>query len=507
MAITDINNPFIPKPIDTGTPPAASNEVITPDVAPIDFSADGGKAVTKPVTSPAIPLVNNKEEQGKGLAVETTAKPTLDRQTMKWFGMSQEQWNKLTPEEKQEKSQKALKGIVDAYNKNQEKLGTNKRLSYAEQVKLYRDRMAPGSEEQVKRLTSSVKSLHGKDQADAIKVAYQYEDKDNRDTAETTIATDYTSYDKENVVAAAKETENFSTKNQILAASNAPTADVSKHKELVKTFMSRGEAVQLALADNVGKFGVGTDGQITDEGRAIQLDCFKTINGSEYQSVIESSASNIYTMDKANQAPALQYVYESGNEGAIKAANSHYSDYDESAQEVIEEAYDSDAYATDLFADTADTDTDSGATATISTDNRDEISKIVNNASTVEKSRILAANSDNIDVIKALLTSNPSSDILSDIFKLLDSGKLSPQDRTNLMEFMSKSDIFKDPARLRTLSPSLQAMYLRTLSPEDLKRINPDDLSGIGKDVYNERLAELKPQGAPAKKFGLLKNA
>ena len=126
MYTSQVDNPYMQKLIVPSLDSEDTMSTVAPAPAPaaIDFSATTSDAtnVTKP---DALPLVNKSslKKEGTGLTVETTAKPTLDAQTRKWFHLTQAQWDALPDEEKQAKTEIALKGIVDSYNENQEKLG------------------------------------------------------------------------------------------------------------------------------------------------------------------------------------------------------------------------------------------------------------------------------------------------------------------------------------------------------------------------------------------------
>lgn len=549
MSTSPIDNPFITKYNTVGfTSTDDSSSVVTTPSA-IDFSATtpettttSSENVTTPSSVKPLPLVKAKatDENIKGLTVETTAKPTLDKQTMKWFGLSQAQWDALSDEEKQAKTETALKGIVDAYNKNQAKLGSNKRLSYAKQVELYRDRTAAGDHGQVKRLTSSVKSLKGKDQADALQVAYRYEDDGNRNVAEKTIADDYTDYEPENVIIAAKETKNFSTENQVKAADNAWLADNSLHKDLVTEYMSRdNEGVQSALAKNVGNFGKDYNGDITDEGKEIQYSCFEQIIASKYDSVVTTAADNVWTMDSSNQVLAAKDIYATNNIDAKNAIASNYNYYDDYAQKGIEstinasncdsaknimqheiDSPESDSYPKDEIEEESytekvtqysDAEPELNASDEIDTIlassgvlSQEQIEKTLSKASETKKSAILKGCSGDLTVIKALLASNPSKGLMDEIIDYLNEGNLSDKDQNELMGIVAKSGAFKGAnSKLPTVNSQLQVAYIRQRDASELKDINKDELSTLGKDAYEKRLLELKKDNTQTK-FGLL---
>lgn len=536
MSTTPIDNPFIIKNNPYGYSADDSSSVMTTP-AVIDFSA------TKPVetvttsdaTSP-IPLVKPKAptEESKGLTIETTAKPTLDRQTMKWFGYTQAQWDALSDPEKQAKTEIALKGIVDAYNKHQKEIGSSKRLSYAKQVELYRDRTAAGDYDQVQRLTSSVKALKGKDQKDAISVAYQYEDDGNRNVAEKTMADDYVDYEPENVLVAAKETKNFSIKNQVTAADNAWLADNSLHKDLVFEYMSRdNEDVQAALASNVGNFGKDDNGDVTDEGKQIQYDCYKKIIGSDYDSVVTTAADNIWTMDKDNQVPAVRDIYATDNTDAKDAVAQNIKYYEDGTQSDIEsiisdsdcdsakgvlkneidapaseepyknetgEMYDYEPQEEPEYAYSSEPKSEIDAILEPgATPSQGQIEKALSNATTGEKLAVLKGCNGNVEVIKALL----SLGFTDEVIDYMNNNKVADKDQKVLVEMIKKSGTIKDSQKLGTAPSDFQVAYLAQLELNELNDVNRDDLSVAAKAFYDKRLNELNNDKTQTK-FGLL---
>lgn len=521
------NNPFLKYQQTDSTEAAESS---TAPVA-IDFSSDAPPVSSVGVSTPdsvkPIPLVKKDilTDGDKGLTVQSNTKPTLDSQTRKWFGMTQAQWDSLSDEEKQAKTEVALKGIVDSYNKHQEETGSSKRLSYAKQVELYRDRMAAGSHEQVKRLTSSVKALHGKDQSDAVKVAYQYKDDGNRDMAEKTIAEDYTDYDKENVVTAAKETKYFSVKNQTLAAENAPYADVSQHKELVDTFMaSDNEDVQTALAKNAGNFGVDNNGNIDEEGQKIQAACFKQITTSEYDSVLTTASDNISTMYKGNQAGAFKDIVDTGNAEAINEAKSQFEYYDTDAKIEIKSMIDDyDKNNTSAYLENTD---DSKPASQASEDFKwttesgvdlfenpsevkpSEFDDFAKNATDEQKMAFLEKNPEYAE--KMLYGASP--EVLACMFENLNKGDISIEKRDRLLAALSEKGVFNGTnSKLGSLCSGAQtALVNNTQTLIQLKALDDGALESTAKVAFETRKTELQQkeqEKTGTSKFGILKFA
>lgn len=279
--------------------------------------------VSASVALGALPLVSDKKEEEKGLTVQKSAAPTgpsFDTQVKKWFGLSDEKWNALSEEEKQKKSDIALKGMIDAYNANQKKLGTDKKMTVAEQYGLYIGRCK--TEEEVIRLTRTVKAMDKDNQLEAFKSSYKYQNEGFRDVAESILANDYTQLHRDNVVEAARETENFSPKNQVIAAQNASQADVSTQVALVETFMEReNEDIDAALAKQIGDFGVKQDGTMDAAGIEAQKECFDILNTSQFKDLVESILATDYVkLHPENVIKAARETEHFSHENQVIAA-------------------------------------------------------------------------------------------------------------------------------------------------------------------------------------------
>lgn len=297
---------------------------------------------TSTVTDP-IKLTSDKKVDQVGLNVETKG-PSFETQTKAWFKDTKNNpalWDTFSEAEKQRRSDIALKGMIEAYNADQKQKGSNKRMTVAEQYSIYISKCK--TEDEVIRLTRTVKSMDKNNQLSAFKSSYRYQNEDFRLLAEKILAIDYTKLDKNNITEAIKEIKaNFHKDSIILAADNASDTDPTIHGEVTKTFMEKVENknyskevneeidknVHMSLAGQVGKFGVDKDGNpIKDKnGNDIQLLCFKQISKSPYTEALKIAAENISTLYKDNQKPAVQCIVETRNEEAIKAAASKIND-------------------------------------------------------------------------------------------------------------------------------------------------------------------------------------
>lgn len=518
-----------------------------------------------------IPLTSAKPEQQTGLMVEkqtTSGKepketgidkrnvptgkdhgPNLETQAKKWFNMSDEKWNKLTEQQKQDKRNTAMLGMIEARNKDRKARGLkDDGFGVAEQYEKYMGRVQNTND--VEGLTHTVPAMKKDDQLKAFDKSFRYEDKSYKNVAERVLSNDYTKLHPDNVVGAAKIiTKNFSEENQVIAAQNTSKADVSLHKDLVNTFLEqKNEKIDFALSEQIGKFGVTYDknGNIVKTDKAIQLDCFKTItneaNIEHFQSVIENAAKNIYTMDKANQSPAVNFVVSTGNEGAIKVAASQYSKYDKSAQNDIASAINDSHYdsAKEALAGAQQTQSETEASKNVSASNNTnttesknttsenkviseiktildsnivqnktaKISDAIKNASDSEKLALLNEYSTNLDVIKAIWGSNPSSKVVSKIIELLNDNKFNNKNIDELIGAIADSGIFKgeNSKRIAMLSPAIQLSLIKNLPLSDLKSINVNYLSSTAKDKFEKRIKELNKQESVStgnQKFGL----
>lgn len=554
--------------------------------------------IVKPLTNNGSPVDQNKttgvttvpigakspdnNEMGTVVQKTTTNQPSFEMQTMKWFGYDKspekrKEWDALSPEEKQKKSDIALKGMIDSYNDNQVRIWngisekdwnklsakqkqeyqelawkdvdplTNKqkhckRMTVAEQYKLYVGRCS--TEEEVTRLTKTVVSMDKDNQLDAFKNSYQYKNEKFRDIAEKILAKDYVHLHEDNIVSAAEETKNFSIDNQVIAAENAPNAVVSKHKALVGVFTSRkNHDIDMALSNVVKEFGVTHDANgkpvldskgkpIVDSG--VQYECFETIvkeaKNCNFSDVIQNSAKKVCDLSGDIQRQSVDCIINTGDEAAIKVAASQLNDYkcSEKDKELIrnnlyntnyesvkQEVITQEALAQNVSQPIVSSDKQI-ATSEPNGSNSDvnlttEVKKLIESnptnkdvlltgviakASDAQKSALLDSCKD-IDVIKAILASNPSMDIISKIMKLLGSGAFNEKDKNYLVQTMCKSGVFKGEnfKRLFQLAPGLQKAFIENLDAGDLMSMNKeliDKLSSVAKEAYEKRLKELK---------------
>lgn len=330
---------------------------------------------------------------------------------------------------------------------------------------------------------------------------------------------------KETKTLLARETPKFAEENQVQATKNIVAtgdediinaeAEVAHETgknnskiqlDVTKTLCESGfEKVQNTIAKNEGKYATEN-----------QIPIYTMLATSEHQSVVEEAARYIYTMQKENQLPAINITKEINNEGALRAAASQFNKYAQENQEAIKSSLmNTDYYSVkqevmnqeSIKQDTADTsETTSVSSAEENSRAEDnakvinEVSEIINsnepnktellenvikNASKTQKLTILRQ-CPNVDVIEALLNSNPSLDVLSEIMDLLGKGKFDDRNKRKLVNAIYKSGVFKG------FNQESQIIFINNLDSENLKYIDINNLSPDAKKVYDERLKDLQ---------------
>ncbi len=461
---------------------------------------------------------------------------------------------KKTGESFDEKMSRYYTKYKNASSEEQEKLekkyitqhyASLKDKSRAEQIRIqladFKKMLANTRDPQVReRLVIRIQDLEQENQILAAKTATVDEnDAELKKSGEIGVAKSLHNYHKDNQIDATKivvESKNeeailtssmnaseLHKDNQVGAVDIYKTADISK-----KAKLELGER----LVDQYKSFDV-----------ANQTDIHKIMSDKNYwnEDTIVYAASNIYQFDKTNQAQAVQITSDTKIESAINAAAQNYNMYDESARSEIKSViYNSDCdsakgYLKDeindadtepLYRDETKEDSNTypvdecnyASESKLSTSDeidailtssgllkQEQVEKALSNASDAKKLAILKRCSGDIDVIKALLASNPSTDLMDEILTYLNEANLNDKDQNELMGIVTKSGVFKGAnSKLSLMNPQFQQAYISRLAPEELSDIKEGDLSAIAKDTYTKRITELKNKNAQ-KKFGLLK--
>lgn len=493
----------------------AKIDIASPTPAKKEAASTAVPIVSKPVQGPDnIGLVVEKMKTDSQAAPQV--KPTQEKsgpsneiQTINWFkdtNNNPKLWDSLSEEEKQKRTDIALKGMIDSYNDNQKKIGSNKRMTVAEQYAIYISRCT--TEEQVIRLTKSVKSMDKNNQLPAFKSSYKYQNEKYRDIAERILATDYTKLHPDNVVEAARETKNFSEKNRVIAAQNASQVIVAKQPEVVGVLLDeKDENVDMALSNQVGQFGVNKDGTVD---KKIQLGCFEQISTSQFQNVVENVAKNIYQLDSENQSPATQIIIRTDNEGAIRAAASQVNKCSEKYQDdIISELnntkYDSvkqelarqeaEKIAEIQSKETIEKEQNSTTSTAKATTKIDAVVEIIQNKDTsalkdsvkkmsdTDKEKLLNLYPNNVDIISSIVES--SSGMLC--LKAMDAlSKLDEKTQRTIVQSINKNHSNVISSNIALYSSNVQKVFIEDTKASDLGAINRNMLSSLAKAKYDE---------------------
>lgn len=250
--------------------------------------------------------------------------------------------------------------------------------------------------------------------------------------------------------------------NQVGAVDIYKTADIPKEAkiDLGKT-----------IVDQYAKFDV-----------ANQVEIHKTMSDKDYwdKKTIVYAASNIYQMDKTNQAQGVQITVDTKIEEAANAAAANYSKYDasaraeiktiinnsdcESAKETLAKAEEEtkeaeqEQKAKEAEEEASDKKSNSSDSKSDKIDKTSQITKAIKSKdpNAIENARDLIKNiPDNVKMsllttlqgndlknfIIILIQENPSMDVLSKAMEL--SNKLSPEDQKEIMGSMKNTSLMK----------------------------------------------------------------
>lgn len=441
-------------------------------------------------------------------------------------------YKNATPEE-QEKLEK--KYISQHYSSLKDKPREEQiRIQLADYKKLLSNTTDPEVRE---RLVIRIQDLEQENQIVAAKSAtVEEKDLELKRHGEIGVAKSLHNYHKDNQIEATKivvESKNVDAifagsthaseldkDNQVEAVDIYKTADISKEEKL-----ELGER----LVDQYKKFDI-----------ANQTDIHKIMSDKNYwdEKTIVYAATNIYQLDKTNQAQAVQITSDTKIEDAINAAAKNYKIYDDSARpeiksiiensdcdsankiltNVISSAEEDSRYKdastsleTAVFEPKTEltyTSESANESTTISaflnsneSQNQNKIESALRNATQAEKITALRECNGNMSVIKALLELGFTDEVLD----YMKNNKLSAKDQNELVGIIKKSGTLNDSKKLGTAPPELQVAYLEQLERSEFKDVKRDNLSVIAKGYYDERLAEFKKEDKQSgAKFGIL---
>ena len=247
-----------------------------------------------------------------------------------------------------------------------------------------------------------------------------------------------------------------------------------------------------------------------------QVDIHKIMSSSKYTETVEYAASNIYNFDKSNQTDAFQVTMATKNEAAINAASAQYARYDDSVKNDIKTLVNNSEYksaqATLTKAETEATSESQCKTTSTETKNETEeksstsstssaesnannktteqkfteiqtvlknndtnaLKNNIKNLSPAEKVSLIKQYPNNPSIIKIMLESNPSLEVLSTISamyqkdnKLIDNKILLPQ--------------------IGFLNAKVQSSMIKEFAfKHDLTSVNRKDLNQNVKKEYDE---------------------
>lgn len=496
---------FLQAPQSTGT--SQPNSVFGQTTAP-----KLGSEVTNPITATQ-PAVDTN------IAFKKTGE-SFDEKMSRYYT----KYKNASPEE-QEKLEK--KYITQHYASLKDK-------SRAEQIRIqladFKKMLANTRDPQVReRLVIRIQDLEKENQILAAQTAtVEEKDAELKKSGEMGVAKSLHNYHKDNQVEATKIVVESKNKDAILEGSmHASELDKDNQVEAVDIYKTADISKEAKL-----ELGERLVDQYKDFDVANQTDIHKIMSDKNYwdEKTVVYAASNIYQLDKSNQAQAVQITSDTKIEAAIKVAADNYQYYDKDAQGNIKSIiYNSDCDSAKVALNNNNTSNentvknDSSYVATpvsikeeTALDKFNELAKsgtafkpkeleeILNNASESDKSKILKNCSGDPAVIKALLASNPSKDLMDEILIYLNEANLTDKDQTELMTIVGKSGAFKGAnSKLSMMNPQFQQQYIAQLSAEELRDVNKDELSAIAKDTYGKRMDELNKNNTQ-KKFGLL---
>ncbi len=392
----------------------------------------------------------SEQKQAQIASNDKNPEATLDRQTCLTLKISEEDWNKMSQEEKQLANDKAIIKIVDDFNNAWYNKLLGRKTSYEAQYRRYLQRST--SAEESARIASVLKQFDEKSQRKALEYhknnEVDYKSNACKESAQTVIANDYIEYKPQNQALAVEGLVNTKAKEEILliATQNSTKADVKYQADVVKALMSaENENVDLTIASQQGQYGIDKDGNKNTE---VELNVFKQINTSKYEKALEVAAQNIAKLDVKNREKAVEVVKSTNNEKAIKAINTV------------------DDKASDL-------------SAAVKNNDKSAIQNCLNTMTTTEIAQLISTNN-NSDFINAILASNPSQAVLTVINNAV---------KNNSVKLNYKNSI----KEIGFFGSSVQIEMLKQAAKENnLGSIERVSLNSAARKQYDELSAKLQ---------------
>jgi len=485
------------------------------------------KPPVAPVTTNLVPMANAPKTDNMGLKIETKtpkveppkqeppkniphkSKRTID-QAMR---ISYPDWDKLSLEQKQKRIIAHVTTVDKSkFNYLATKTQPDGRIGWLKSF-LLNDKMSP---QESKLLVGSLKQLNvskaefAELQAQGVNMAFDG-DNINKESCQLQVTEDMSFYGvKAQKVAIDKTSTSEFESVKIGGSKNASKVDRQLQTYAVEKYIEGSKTSSEKTQSIIGHSIVD---QYSDFAKENQVKVHEIVSTkSNLSEVVEYAASNIWHFDKENQAPAVKITTNTGNEKAINAAAANYSKYDQSARAQIKETiynsgYDS-AKNTLTEAEQAEIEQES-ETSSEETEKKssNEIKDIMNsgalnknelikesfkNATPAEKAAWLDSLSPNelSNIINILPINTLSSDILSKVFKLMNSA-----DAKGQKEFVAKVNATSLTniigTRMGFLGSAIQSIYVQDAAKKGkLGSISKDMLSlGVRQD-YKKLLNE-----------------
>lgn len=360
---------------------------------------------------------------------------SVDERMKKYF--SKEYKNAKTPEDRQK--------LIGKYFKVH--YGNIKNMSHIDKVKMqladYKKMLANTTDpESAKNLSASIDALSAEIQGSAGRAStVEQTSPILRASGEVGVAMCAHKCDKRNqkalteIVAKSKNVEAI-----LIASVHTSQLDKANQLDAVQAYQNTG------ICDEAQKLvNINTIDQYKSFAKENQVAIHEIMSSSKFSETVEYAAKNIYQFDKSNQAAAVQITANTGNERAITAASAQWAKYDKTAQSeiktIISNTNCNEAKITLVSAElaeknkaTASSSTVTSSSSTISSSEQNstdaKIQKIETLIKTSQKPSVIAREVSNLskneiltllqrcpnaDVIKAVLSTNSSMDILAKI--------------------------------------------------------------------------------------------
>lgn len=440
-------------------------ETATQKTAGVDNPFAKGKPTTAPLTEAGnVPLTAPADkDKMTGLTVEkssvtpTKQGPSLNKALTNFYG------NKYVNASEEEKEALIVK-YFDWLSKDKKDV-----ISQLGQFKLYRERCTDDLE--YKRLSSVIDKMEAQYQKTAAKTVITEGTERQKDIGQRAVADDYHHYDKsvqtdvaqfiadsQNVEAikiGASHASELASENQTAAVKIYVGADIDeKFKASVDKILIDQYGNDPKSPNKHSKFAVEN-----------QLAIHEIMSKIEISGVAEYAASNIWKLDKVNQAEAVKITLATDNKDAIEAATAQYGNYDESAKDEIADTFS--MYGYDVSSQdkaqeisTAENKSDENSSVSVSdkfkealltysskpSPDNDDLKELVSKANNpVEREQLFRVLSpvQKAQAAMKMLDSDLSLDDMKVIYKLLKEGGFDDKTKKEIFLKLAGSDLFK----------------------------------------------------------------